>query len=537
MMNYSLTLRNILERPKDLFPDKEIYSKTRGGDFRYTYRDYYARVCRLANVLSGLGVRKGDRVGTLAWNHHRHLELYMAVPCYGAVLNTLNLRLFEDQLAFIINHADDKVIFVDDDVLPILEPIREKLPNVEHFVIMTDDDRLPKTNLSPAHSYERLMGEADEAYDFPEDIDEWSPAAMCYTSATTGDPKGVSYTHRAIYLHSLTLGLVDTLGIGERDVVMPVVPMFHANAWGLPFSAIWFGAKTVLPREKLDGESLCRLIERERVTITGGVPTLLMGIHQHLEDGPKHDLSSLRKLLGGGSAVPHSLITELQEKYRIPFANSYGMTEACPVVVTSNLKSHMDDWTREKQVDVLARQGTLMPGLEMRIVNEKGDEIEHDGKDVGEIILRGPWIAEEYYNNPAMTAKTVIDGWFRTGDIASIDAEGYIRIADRTKDLIKSGGEWISSVDLENTIMGHPNVLEAAVIAIPHEKWQERPLAVVVVKDGSGDSLTEKDVLDFLQDKVAKWWLPDRVVFADKIPKTSVGKFDKKVLRDEFSES
>jgi len=537
MMKYSLSLRNILERPRDLFPEKEIYSKTREGEFRYNYRSYHARVRRLANALSRLGVERGDHVGTLAWNHHRHLELYMAVPCYGAVLNTINLRLFKDQIAFVINHANDKVVFVDDDILPILEPIADKLRNVRHFVVMTDEKELPKTSLSPVSSYERLMDEADETYEFPEDIDEWSPAAMCYTTATTGDPKGVAYTHRAIYLHSLTLGLADTLGVGERDVVMPVVPMFHVNAWGLPYSAIWFGSKLVLPRERLDGASLCRLIEQERVTITGGVPTLLRGIYQHLEDGGGEDLGSLRKLLGGGSAVPRSLIRGFQEKYGVPFTNSYGMTETCPVVVTASPKSHMDAWPREKVLDVLVRQGTLMPGLEMRILNDKGEEIKRDGKDVGEITLRGPWVAAEYYNDPDRTGQTMIDGWLRTGDIASIDSEGYIRIVDRTKDLIKSGGEWISSVDLENTIMGHPDVLEAAVVAMPHEKWQERPLAVVVPKKNTGDELTEKDVLDYLRGRVAKWWLPDKVVFAEQIPKTSVGKIDKKALRREFSES
>ena len=535
MMRYSLTLRNLLERPRDLFPDKEIYARTPTNGFRYTYRDYYERVCRLANVLSKLGVKRGDRVGSLAWNHQRHLELYMAVPCYGAVLNTLNLRLFEDQLAYIINHADDKVIFVDDDILPILERISDKLRNVDHFVVMTNEKTLPKTSLSSVFSYEELMSEADEAYDFPTDIDEWSPAAMCYTSATTGDPKGVAYSHRGIYLHSLTLGLVDTMGIGERDVVLPAVPMFHANAWGLPFAAIWFGSKIVLPRERLDGASLCQLIEQEGVTITGGVPTFLNGIYQHLENGARHDLSSLRMLIGGGSAVPRSMIRGFQDKYGISFANSYGMTEACPVVVTSNPKSHMESWPKEKVVDVLVRQGTLMPGLEMRIVDEKGAEIKHDGEDVGEILVRGPWIAREYYNEPARSAQTMVDGWLRTGDIASIDSEGYIRIVDRTKDLIKSGGEWISSVDLENTIMGHPDVVEAVVFAIPHERWQERPMAVVVPKTGLQKQLTDKDILEYLRDRVAKWWLPDKVVFAEEIPKTSVGKFDKKVLRDEFA--
>jgi fatty-acyl-CoA synthase len=460
----------------------------------------------------------------------------MAVPCYGAVLNTLNLRLFEDQLAYIINHADDKVIFVDDDILPVLERINDKLRNVDHFVVMTDEKTLPSTSLSSVFSYEELMSGSDESYDFPTDIDEWSPAAMCYTSATTGDPKGVAYSHRGIYLHSLALGLVDTLGIGERDVVMPAVPMFHANAWGLPFSAIWFGAKIVLPRERLDGASLCQLIEQERVTITGGVPTLLNGIFQHLENGAKHDLGSLRTLMGGGSAVPHSMIRGFQDKYGIPFVNSYGMTEACPVVVTSSPKSHMDSWPKEKVLDVLVRQGTLMPGLEMRVVDEKGVEIRHDGGDVGEILVRGPWIAGEYYTDPDRSAQTMVDGWLRTGDIASIDSEGYIRIVDRTKDLIKSGGEWISSVDLENAIMGHPDVVEAVVFAVPHERWQERPMAVVVPKTGLKKQLTDKDILEYLRDKVAKWWLPDKVVFAEEIPKTSVGKFDKKVLRGEFSE-
>jgi len=535
MMRYALTLRSLLERPRDIFPRKEIYSRTRAGDFRYTYQDFHARVNRLGNALAKLGVGKGDRVGTLAWNHYRHLELYMAVPCFGAVLNTLNLRLFEDQLAFIINHANDRVIFVDDDLLPILETMRDKIRNVEHIVVMTDERELPDSTLSSLHSYEQLMGEAGDDYHFPDDIDEWSPAAMCYTTATTGNPKGVAYTHRSIYLHSLALGLTDTLGIGERDVVMPAVPMFHVNAWGLPYSAVWFGAKLVLPRERLDGASLCRLIDQERVTITGGVPTLLRNIYQHLESGAEHDVSSLRKLLGGGSAVPRSLIRGFQEKYGIPFGNSYGMTETCPVVVTSSPKSHMENWSEDERLNTLVRQGTLMPGLEMKVLNEEGEEVEHDGKDAGEILLRGPWVATEYYNDPAKTAETMVDGWLRTGDIGTVDSEGYLQIVDRTKDLIKSGGEWISSVGLENAIMGHPDVLEAAVIAIPHEKWQERPMAVVVPKENAAGKLTEKDVLDFLQDKVAKWWLPDKIVFVEEVPKTSVGKFDKKVLRQRFS--
>lgn len=536
MMKYSLTVRNMLERPKALFPQKEIYSKTRTGDFRYTYADFYKRVCRLANVLSELGVKRGDRVGTLAWNHHRHFELYMAVPCYGAVLNTLNLRLFQDQLAYVINHADDRIIFVDDDLLPLLERIKDKLTNVEHIVVMSDEDELPDTSLDSVRSYEKLMSDAAETYEFPDDIDEWSPAAMCYTTATTGDPKGVVYTHRSIYLHSITVGLADTLGLSERDVVLPMVPMFHVNAWSLPFAAAWFGAKQVLPRERLDGASICKLIEQERVTLTGGVPTLLQSIFQHLESGAECDLGSLRKVVCGGSAVPRSLIKGFRDKYGVTLTQGYGMTETSPVLVLSNLKSHMDDWPEEKILDVLAKQGILMPGLEMKLVNEQGEELEHDGKQFGEILVRGPWIAGEYYNEPEKSAETMGGGWLHTGDIASLDPEGYVQIVDRTKDLIKSGGEWISSVDLENTIMGHPDVLEAAVIAMPHEKWQERPMAVVVPKKNAADRLTERDILDFLDGKVVKWWMPDKVVFLDELPKTSVGKFDKKVLRRKYAQ-
>ena len=533
MMKYSLSVRNILERPRDLFPDKEIYSKTRTGDFRYTYADFYKRTCRLANVLKKLGVERGDRVGTLAWNDHRHFELYLAVPCYGAVLNTLNLRLFENQLAYVINHAEDKVIFIDDDLLPLLDRIKDKLDAVEKIIVMFDEAGLPETGLDSVISYEELMSDASDSYEFPDDIDEWSPAAMCYTTATTGDPKGVVYTHRSIYLHSLIMGLTDTLGLGERDVIMPLVPMFHVNAWSLPFCAAWMGAKQVLPRHDLSGASICKLIEQEKVTLTGGVPTLLQGILQHLESGAKHDLSSLRKVVCGGSALPRSLNKAFRDNFGISIMQGYGMTETSPVVTLSNLKSHMDDWSEDDVLDTLAKQGTLVPGLEMKIVNEEGKKLEHDGKQVGEILVRGPWIAGEYYKEPEKTKETMGGGWLRTGDIAKIDPEGYVQIVDRSKDLIKSGGEWISSVDLENTIMAHPDVVEAAVVAIPDPKWQERPMAIVVHKEGA--ALTEKDILDFLADKVAKWWLPDKVIFVDSLPKTSVGKFDKKVLRREYA--
>jgi fatty-acyl-CoA synthase len=332
----------------------------------------------------------------------------------------------------------------------------------------------------------------------------------------------------------MTLGLVDTLGLSERDVVMPVVPMFHVHAWGLPFAATCIGAKQVLPRQRLDGASLCGLIEQERVTVTGGVPTLLAGMYQHLEKGGACDLSSLRKVVVGGSAVPRSMVEGFRKKYGVTLTHGYGMTETSPVVLLSNLKSHMDTWPEDRKLDVLAKQGILMPGLEMKIVNEAEEEVKPGSGEVGEILLRGPWIAGEYYNEPERSAQAMIDGWLHTGDIASIDSEGYIQIVDRTKDLIKSGGEWISSVDLENTIMAHPDVAEAAVVGMPDEKWQERPLAVVVPMKEARGKLTEKDVIDFLRQRVAKWWLPDKVLFIDEMPKTSVGKFDKKALRKKY---
>jgi fatty-acyl-CoA synthase len=423
---------------------------------------------------------------------------------------------------------------VDDDLLPLLERIKDKIGVVEKIIVMTDEAELPETSLGQVLSYEKLLAEADEEFEFPDDIDEWAPAAMCYTTATTGDPKGVTYTHRSIYLHSLTMGLTDTLGLCERDVMMPLVPMFHVNAWSLPFASAWFGARQVFPRDKLDGKSTCELIEREGVTLTGGVPTLLQGMLQYLESDVECDLSSLRKVVVGGSALPRSLLKAFRDKFGVSLTQGYGMTETSPVVLLSNLKSHMDDWPEEQILDTLTKQGTLVPGLELKIINEQGEKLLHDGKQVGEICVRGPWIAGEYYKEPEKTAELMSDGWLKTGDIARIDTEGYVQIVDRSKDLIKSGGEWISSVDLENTIMGHPDVLEAAVVAIPHEKWQERPMAVVATREGV--TLTEKDVLDFLEDKIVKWWMPDKVIFIDQLPKTSVGKFDKKALRKQYVE-
>ncbi|MCL6635053.1 MAG: long-chain fatty acid--CoA ligase [Peptococcaceae bacterium] len=534
MMNYPLLLKNILDRNRLLFQKKEVVSRDHNGIFRYTYADFQGRVRRLANVLKNLGVEKGDRVATLAWNNHRHLELYFAVPCTGAVLHTVNLRLFPDQLVYVLNHAEDKVIFIDQDLLPIIEKIKDQIKTIRHYVIMTPEEALPQTVLAPVYSYEKLMSEASDIYEFDGDMDENTPAGMCYTTATTGNPKGVVYTHRSIFLHSMVVCMADSLGISERDVLMPVVPMFHVNAWGLPFSAAWMGTRLVLPGRHLDPKSLCQLIQDEKVTVTAGVPTIWMGIYQLLENGAGYDLSSLRSMVVGGSAAPRTLIEGFEKKYGIHILHAYGMTETSPVVLVSKLKSYMEEFDEDRRYSFRAKQGLLVPGLEMKITGPDGREVRRDGREMGELQLKGPWIAGAYYNEPERSAESMVDGWLRTGDIATIDEEGFVQIMDRTKDLVKSGGEWISSVDLENTIMAHPAVAEAAVIAIPDVKWQERPLACVLLKPDYKGKVEAGEILDFLKDKVARWWIPDRVEFVDEIPKTSVGKFNKRVLREKF---
>lgn len=535
MMNHPLLIKTMLERSRKLFPKKEVFSRCLDKDYRFTYGELYPRICKLANVLESLGIKRGDRVGTFAWNNHRHLELYFAITCSGAVLHTLNLRLFPEHLIHVVNHAEDKVIFLDEDLIPVVERVKDQLVTVEKYIILSDKDELPPTTLSPVYHYEKLLAEASDSYYFPDDLDENAPAAMCYTTATTGLPKGVVYTQRSIYLHSLALALPDTLGISEKDVLMPVVPMFHVLAWGLPFAATWLGTKLVMPGRVLTPPALCGLMEQEKVTISAGVPTIWMGILQHLESGAKYDLSSVRYLVNGGSAISGEMIKLFEKKYGLSILHAYGMTETSPVVLSSKLKSYMYNWDEESQYAVRAKQGLLVPGLDMKIVDDTGKEVPWDGKTMGELCVRGPWIAGSYYKEPERSKENMRDGWLHTNDIVTIDEEGYILIQDRAKDLIKSGGEWISSVDLENKIMTHPAVLEAAVIAIPDLKWQERPMACVVLKESEKGKVTEADILKFLEDKVAKWWLPDKVVFVDEIPKTSVGKFNKKALREQFA--
>ena len=532
MMDYQLTLKPIMERAYRLYPAVEIVSKLGPEPHRYTYGDFYKRCGQLANALTRLGIQPGDRCGTLAWNSYRHLELYFGVPCMGAVVHTLNLRLPPDQLIYIINHAADKVIFVDNSLLKLLEAVYDKLETVEHVVIMTDGP-LPETSIPNVLSYEALLAAESTDYDWP-DLDENEAAAMCYTSGTTGNPKGVLYSHRAIYLHTLAAALTDSFAMSDRDILMPVVPMFHAMAWGMPFAATMLGVKMVFPGPYMQPEHLAQLIQDERVTFAAGVPTLWLGLLNLLEGGD-YDMSSLRIMPVGGSAAPRSMIEAYQRKYDVHIAHAWGMTEMTPLGTISCLKKHMLDLPEDQQFAYRAKQGLPPLGVELRGIDEYGKEIPWDGETMGELQVRGPWIASGYYDDER-TTDAFMDGWFRTGDVVTIDSEGFMQIVDRTKDLVKSGGEWISTVDLENTIMGHPGVLEAAVVAVPHPKWQERPLAVVVTRDDADQDQVQAEIYDILKKDFAKWQLPDAIEFVDEIPKTSVGKFDKKVIRVQFED-
>ena len=530
MMDYPLTLQHALQRATRLFPRKEIVTETDGETHRYTYGEWGKRVAQLAGALQKAGVTEGDRIATFAWNTYRHFELYFAIPCMGAVLHTLNIRLFEDQLAYIINNAADKIIFVDGDLVPVLEKLADQIPTVKLYVIMGDAP-YATGKLQPSVDYETFIADQPATYEWPQ-LDENSAAAMCYTSGTTGNPKGVVYSHRSIYLHSMAVGLADGIGLSEHDVALPIVPMFHANAWGMPHAAAFTGSKIVFTGRFMDPMRVARLIERERVTLTGAVPTIWIGVLNLLEK-EHFDLSSLRAIVCGGSAVPQSLIEGLQ-RHNLTIVQAWGMTETSPLASICYLRSYQGDLPSEEQFRIRARQGTVMAGVEFRVVNvDTGEEVPWDDKTFGELQVRGPWIARAYYEDPA-SAEKFADGWLRTGDVAVVDEDGNIQLVDRTKDLVKSGGEWISSVELEGLLMGHPKVLEACVVGIPHPRWSERPLACVVPKPDFVGQVTKEEILDYLRPLVAKWWLPDDVVFIEAVPKTSVGKFDKKVLRKRF---
>jgi fatty-acyl-CoA synthase len=527
MMNFPLTLETILERAGKYFPGVEIVSRMPDRSIqRSNYGQIYRRARALAECLQRAGMQRGDRVATLMWNHAAHLETYCGVPVAGGVAHTLNLRLHPDDLAYIVNHAEDRFLIVDDVLLPLYEKFKACVKFERVFAVSLEGKPLP----AGVENYEDFLAEARGEFSYPA-LDENEAAAMCYTSGTTGKPKGVVYSHRAMVLHSLAIALEDNFGMAQRDTILAVVPMFHANAWGLPFAAAMIGVKMVLPGPNPDAESLLDLLESERVTYAAGVPTVWLGILDAMEKNPgRWKLQPGLRMTCGGAAAPEGMLRRM-DKLGMRIIHSWGMTEMTPAGTTSYLKSTMADWPDDKKYEVRAKQGLPMPFVEVRgMAMEK--EIPWDGKSLGELQVRGPWVAASYYHMPEEQTRWTADGWFRTGDVVTIDAEGYIKIADRSKDLIKSGGEWISSVDLENALMCHPAVQEAAVIAIPHPKWMERPLACVVLKKDA--KVTSEELREFLGQKFAKWQVPDAVAFVESIPHTSVGKFLKSKLREQF---
>lgn len=533
MQDVPLTINHLFDRAEKYHGHKEIVTAAAGGLERTTYADFARRTRQLAGALDTLGISADGRVATFAWNTARHLELYFAAPCTGRVLHTLNIRLFPEQLTYIVNHADDEVIFVDRSILAMLAPLLPTFTKLKHLVLMDDGKGDIPEDLG-GHTlldYEELLA-AEAPIDFPEITDEHRAASMCYTSGTTGNPKGVIYTHRSTFLHTMGAMMADSLGARESDVILPVVPMFHANAWGLAHAAVATGATLVMPGADLSGPALADLIVNEKVTVAAGVPTIWMAVLPELKG---RDTSSLRTIPCGGSAVPRSLSEAYREQTGLPILQAWGMTETSPIASVCQLDIDQQQLSIDEQADLRTQVGRISFGVEARVVEPGStDPVAWDGEASGELQCRGNWIASDYYDDERSKESFTEDGWLKTGDVATVDARGRIRLVDRTKDLIKSGGEWISSVELENEIMSHPMVAEAAVVGIVHPKWGEAALACVVRTD---DSLTEAQVLEHLADKVAKWQLPKGVRWIDEVPKTSVGKFSKKTLRDEFGDA
>jgi fatty-acyl-CoA synthase len=534
MMDTPLLISSIAEHALRNYPKREIVSITADNPrHRYTIGECIARSKQLANALDKLGLNRGDRVATIAWNDYRHLEAYYAISGAGYVCHTINPRLFPEQLVFIINHAEDRWIITDPMFVPLLEAIADKIDGVEGFIVLTDEAHMPETSLNNVVGYETLIGAESNAYDWPQ-LDERAASALCYTSGTTGDPKGVLYSNRSTILHAYAGLGPDVLSLSSRDSILPVVPLFHVNAWGIPYSAFMVGARLVLPGPKMgDGETLYELLEGENVTLALGVPTVWLALLQYTAKSGKR-LDKLERTVIGGAAVPRSMIKEFRDQHDVEVRQGWGMTEMSPLGTVNVIKAGLETLSAEQKLDLATKAGRGLFGVEMRIVDDDGRVLPWDGEAYGALQVRGPWICSDYFKLEGSAGAHTDDGWFGTGDVATIDPEGYMAITDRTKDVIKSGGEWISSIELENTAMGHPAVAEAAVIGIAHPKWSERPLLVVVKNEGQ--TLTRDEMLGWFDGKVATWWIPNDVVFVAELPHTATGKVKKIELRRQFAD-